>query len=122
MKPELKQNRHQLKHFILLHSDLNCSKSYSLRSSNLVLKRTNLRVFKIAELKAATNDFGISSKIGEGEFWSVHKGTIKSFEHPYDDIQVAVKLANGSLKASLSSSTYLYIISNYSQLLHCIEC
>lgn len=113
--------------FYTASSDLNRSKSYSLRSSYLALKRTNLRVFTIAELKAATSDFDISSKIGEGEFWSVHKGTIKSLERPFDDIQVAVKLANGRLMGHrkwLKEATLLGVVEhpNLVKLIgYCVE-
>ncbi|KAJ0817691.1 putative non-specific serine/threonine protein kinase [Helianthus annuus] len=41
-------------------------------------------VFTFAELKTATENFCIASKIGEGVFGSVYKGVIKSLDldHP----------------------------------------
>ncbi|KAL7618598.1 serine/threonine-protein kinase PCRK2 [Lactuca sativa] len=83
--------------FYTASSDFKRSKSDHHTSSNFALKGNNLRVFTFGELKSATSDFSMSSKIGEGEFWSVHKGTVKSLECPFDEIQVAVKLANGRL-------------------------
>ncbi|KAI3743432.1 hypothetical protein L1987_61141 [Smallanthus sonchifolius] len=61
-------------------------------------KPSNLRVFTVAELKLATRNFCASSKIGEGGFGSVYRGMVKGLEHPFDEIQVAVKLANGGLQ------------------------
>ncbi|XP_076917791.1 serine/threonine-protein kinase PCRK1-like [Bidens hawaiensis] len=58
----------------------------------------NLRVFTVAELKFATNNFCTSSKIGEGGFGSVHRGVVKSLDHPFDKIKIAVKLSNGGLQ------------------------
>lgn len=87
--------------FYTASSDFKRSKSDHHTSSNFALKGNNLRVFTFGELKSATSDFSMSSKIGEGEFWSVHKGTVKSLECPFDEIQVAVKLANGRLPVSL---------------------
>ncbi|KAJ0872722.1 putative protein kinase RLK-Pelle-RLCK-VIIa-2 family [Helianthus annuus] len=61
-------------------------------------KSSKLRVFTVAELKLATGNFCASSKIGEGGFGSVYKGVVKSLEYPFDEIQIAVKLANGGLQ------------------------
>ncbi|KAL8242226.1 hypothetical protein R6Q59_012528 [Mikania micrantha] len=66
--------------------------------SNLTEKSTNLRIFTVSELKSATNNFCKSWKIGEGGFGSVYKGVVKSLEHPFDEIQVAVKYADELVK------------------------
>ncbi|PWA69298.1 concanavalin A-like lectin/glucanase domain-containing protein [Artemisia annua] len=84
-------------------SDLNVSVTDSSSTSNfpkLAEIPSNLRVFTFDELKAATRNFSKSSKIGEGGFGSVYRGVVKSLECPFDEIQVAVKLANGGLQAS----------------------
>ncbi|KAI3738285.1 hypothetical protein L2E82_28309 [Cichorium intybus] len=72
-------------------SDLN-------RSINSAKKPNNLRVFTVAELKEATNNFDKDRNIGEGGFGNVYRGVIKSLEHPFDEIQVAVKYAKGVMK------------------------
>lgn len=56
-------------------------------------KAHNLRVFKFAELKEATNNFNRLLKIGEGGFGCVYKGTIKPLEGN-DPIIVAIKKLN----------------------------
>ncbi|XP_076950110.1 serine/threonine-protein kinase PCRK1-like [Bidens hawaiensis] len=61
-------------------------------------KPSKLRVFTVAELKFATRNFSTSSKIGEGGFGSVYRGVVKSLDHPFNEIQIAVKLANGGLQ------------------------
>ncbi|KAI3738286.1 hypothetical protein L2E82_28310 [Cichorium intybus] len=66
--------------------------------SNLANKSNILRVFTVAELKEATNSFDSDRNIGEGGFGTVYRGVIKSFEHPFDEIQVAVKYAKGVMK------------------------
>nr|GMD44539.1 probable receptor-like protein kinase At5g47070 isoform X1 [Ipomoea batatas] len=50
---------------------------------------SNLREFSFSELKSATNDFNRSTKIGEGGFGTVYKGTIKNFEDPASRVDVA---------------------------------
>lgn len=68
---------------------------FSSHFSILAQKPSNLRVFTIDELKTATKNFCKSSMIGQGGFGSVYKGVIKSLDHPYDEIQIAVKYADG---------------------------
>ncbi|KAI3743433.1 hypothetical protein L1987_61142 [Smallanthus sonchifolius] len=74
-------------------SDLNRSVSVpkfhtkTSQVSNLAEKSSNLRVFTVAELKAATKNFCKSWKIGEGGFGSVYKGVVNSLEHPFHEIQ-----------------------------------
>ncbi|KAL8216979.1 hypothetical protein R6Q57_023816 [Mikania cordata] len=52
---------------------------------------STLRVFTLAELNKATDNFDQSTKIGEGGFGSVHVGIIKRLEPLFDGICVAVK-------------------------------
>ncbi|MFS7950802.1 putative non-specific serine/threonine protein kinase [Helianthus anomalus] len=72
---------------------------------NLAEKPSNMRVFTFDELKEATKKFCRDSEIGDGGFGTVYKGVIKSLEHPFDEIQVAVKLANGLLSVLNCSSS-----------------
>ncbi|KAI3743435.1 hypothetical protein L1987_61144 [Smallanthus sonchifolius] len=103
-------------------SDLNRSEF-----SNLTEKPSNLRVFTVAELKAATNNFCRSSKIGEGGFGSVYKGLIKSLEYPFHEIQVAVKYADGVLQGHKEWVTEISVLGvvkhpNLVKLIgHCID-
>ncbi|XP_020579242.1 probable serine/threonine-protein kinase PBL19 [Phalaenopsis equestris] len=53
-----------------------------------------LRVFELAELRSATNDFSQTLKIGEGGFGSVYKGFIKPLDEKSGRITVAVKALN----------------------------
>lgn len=53
-----------------------------------------LRVFELAELRSATNDFNRTLKIGEGGFGSVYKGFIKPLDEKSGRITVAVKTLN----------------------------
>lgn len=53
-----------------------------------------LRVFELAELRSATNDFSRVQKIGEGGFGSVYKGFIRDVDGKGDRITVAVKSLN----------------------------
>lgn len=71
---------------------------FSSHFSSLAKKPNNLRVFTVSELKTATKNFCKSSMIGKGGFGSVYRGVIKSLDHPYDEIQIAVKYANGVLQ------------------------
>ncbi|CAI9268066.1 unnamed protein product [Lactuca saligna] len=74
------------------------TKPRSSVSSNLAGKPNSLRVFTVAELKVATNNFRSSWKIGNGRYGSVYKGMVKSLEHPFDRIQVIVKHLKGVTK------------------------
>lgn len=58
---------------------------------SLPQRPSNLRVFTIQDLKAATKNFSHSLMIGEGGFGHVYKGVIKSLEDPTRKIVVAVK-------------------------------
>ena len=57
-------------------------------------KAHNLRVFSYDELRHATNDFSRLSKIGEGGFGGVYKGSIKPVNGNGDPILVAIKRLN----------------------------
>lgn len=83
------------------------SSDLSRSLSNLVEKPNNLRVFTLVELKEATKNFCRAWKIGQDGFGSVYRGVIKSLEHPFHDIQVTVKYADGSLQACFFNS-YLF--------------
>ncbi|CAN6486728.1 unnamed protein product [Victoria cruziana] len=54
----------------------------------------NLRVFTVAELKSATNNFSPELKIGEGGFGSVYRGFIKPADGSAERKLVAVKKLN----------------------------
>ncbi|XP_076893394.1 serine/threonine-protein kinase PCRK1-like [Bidens hawaiensis] len=69
---------------------------------------SNLRVFKVGELKTATRNY--STKIGEGGFGNVYKGVIKSLEHPFDEVHVAVKLAKGLLQGHKEWETEINVL------------
>nr|GMC90482.1 probable receptor-like protein kinase At5g47070 isoform X1 [Ipomoea batatas] len=58
---------------------------------NLSDRPSDLRVFTFTELKETTKNFNRSTKIGEGGFGSVYKGTVKSPEDPSSKIDVAIK-------------------------------
>ncbi|KAJ0949679.1 putative protein kinase RLK-Pelle-L-LEC family [Helianthus annuus] len=81
--------------FYTAGSDFNRSASSIHARTSLADKPSNLRVFTLAELNEATENFCIDMKIGEGDFGTVYKGVIKSLDH---EIHVAVKLANKSLQ------------------------
>ncbi|KAJ6850606.1 putative serine/threonine-protein kinase PBL19 [Iris pallida] len=53
-----------------------------------------LRVFRLPELRAATNDFHRMLKIGEGGFGSVYKAFVRPADGKGDKITVAVKRLN----------------------------
>ncbi|KAI3705328.1 hypothetical protein L1987_75564 [Smallanthus sonchifolius] len=52
---------------------------------------SNLREFKVSELKSATKNFSLSAKLGEGGFGSVYTGTIKDPRDANKEFKVAVK-------------------------------
>ncbi|KAK1421144.1 hypothetical protein QVD17_23270 [Tagetes erecta] len=52
---------------------------------------SNLKDFKLSELKSATKNFSLSSKLGEGGFGSVYIGTIRDHRNTVKDYNVAVK-------------------------------
>nr|XP_043632404.1 serine/threonine-protein kinase PCRK1-like [Erigeron canadensis] len=52
---------------------------------------SNLKEFKLSELKAATKNFSLASKLGEGGFGSVYIGTIKNTRDSDKNLKVAVK-------------------------------
>ncbi|XP_027329521.1 probable serine/threonine-protein kinase PIX13 isoform X2 [Abrus precatorius] len=58
-----------------------------------ILDASNLRVFTLAELKAATQNFRADTVIGEGGFGRVYKGLIKE-RNKRDRFTVAVKKLN----------------------------
>ncbi|GJZ44797.1 serine/threonine-protein kinase PCRK1-like protein [Tanacetum coccineum] len=66
------------------------------------VRPSSLRVFTFWELKKATTNFKVSPEIADSGFGRVHIGIIKSLEHPFDDIHVAVKRVKRGQKASLS--------------------
>ncbi|KAL8263287.1 hypothetical protein R6Q59_024636 [Mikania micrantha] len=100
--------------FYTASSDLNRSvpNSHAKLSETLILSdiRSNLRVFTAAELKTASKNFSKDSKIGEGGFGSVYKGVIKSLEHPFDEVQVAVKRAKGLLQGRKEWETEINVL------------
>lgn len=57
-------------------------------------KASVLRVFELAELRSATNNFNRTLKIGEGGFGSVYKGFLKPLDEKSGRITVAVKALN----------------------------
>ncbi|KAI3738282.1 hypothetical protein L2E82_28305 [Cichorium intybus] len=76
--------------------------------TNLPRKPNNPRIFTVVELNEATNNFSRERNIGEGGFGKVYRGVIKSLEHPFDEIQVAVKYAKGEMEASFCLLTLSY--------------
>ncbi|KAL4577251.1 hypothetical protein LXL04_013356 [Taraxacum kok-saghyz] len=73
-------------------------------------KPNNLRVFTVAELTAATNNFDRAWNIGEGGFGRVYRGAVKSLEHPFDEIPVAVKYAKGGHQEWLTKVNVLGVV------------
>ncbi|PWA43326.1 serine-threonine/tyrosine-protein kinase catalytic domain-containing protein [Artemisia annua] len=69
---------------------------------------SSLRVFNIDELEAATKHF--STKIGKGGFGSVYYGVIKSLEHPFDDIHIAVKYASREFQGHKEWETEINVL------------
>ena len=96
--------------FYTASSDLNRSVPDSQAKvsifSNLVQKSSNLRLFTFADLKEATMDFDEASVIGEGGLGLVYRGVIKNSDHPFDEIEVAVKDAIKALQASCFVSSF----------------
>ncbi|KAI3738281.1 hypothetical protein L2E82_28304 [Cichorium intybus] len=88
------------------HESRTQTKSTSSVFSNLARKPNNLRVFTVAELKVATNNFSNAWKIRDGRYGSEYKGMVKSLEHPFDKIPVTVKKAKGLTKASILSFNF----------------
>lgn len=58
---------------------------------NMYERPNNLRVFTVAELKAATKNFNHCAKLGEGGFGCVYKGAIKNADDPDKKMDVAIK-------------------------------
>ncbi|PWA73541.1 protein kinase-like domain-containing protein [Artemisia annua] len=85
----------------IIDTPKNTNESFYTAFSNLSKEPSNLRVFTFAELRTATNNFRTAWKdIGvEDGFGRAFRGVIKSLEHPFDDIQVTIKSANGALQA-----------------------
>lgn len=67
------------------------SKFRKIRYPSFSKRSSLLREFKFSELKSATKNFAISSKLGEGGFGSVYTGTIKNPRDPSKELHVAVK-------------------------------
>ncbi|XP_076893378.1 serine/threonine-protein kinase PCRK1-like [Bidens hawaiensis] len=69
------------------------SELYTQNVSNRSVASTssNLRVSTFSELKAATKNFSLMSKIGEGGFGCVYMGFIKNPRDPNKRLEVAVK-------------------------------
>ncbi|KAJ0710293.1 putative transferase, protein kinase RLK-Pelle-RLCK-VIIa-2 family [Helianthus annuus] len=84
------------------------SHAKTLQVLNLANKGSNLRVFTVAELKTASENFCTASKIGEGVFGSVYKGVIKSLDH--HPMQVVVKLTNELLQGQKEWETEINVL------------
>lgn len=73
----------------------NPSLQVSVHNLSVCLVSSNLHVFTLAELRAATSDFSWSNFLGEGGFGRVHKGFIADTLRPGLEARaVAVKLLN----------------------------
>ncbi|XP_052174950.1 serine/threonine-protein kinase PCRK1-like [Diospyros lotus] len=72
-------------------SDMSADSVVRSTFPTLSQRPSNLSVFTVSELKAATKNFSRTVKIGEGGFGCVYKGVIKSSENPEDKLDVAVK-------------------------------
>lgn len=67
----------------------------SVHNLSVCLVSSNLHMFTLAELRAATSDFSWSNFLGEGGFGRVHKGFVADTLRPGLEAQaVAVKLLN----------------------------
>ncbi|XP_030448689.2 serine/threonine-protein kinase RIPK [Syzygium oleosum] len=73
----------------------NPSLQVSVHNLSVCLVSSNLHVFTLAELRAATSDFSWSNFLGEGGFGRVHKGFVADTLRPGLEARaVAVKLLN----------------------------
>ncbi|KAJ9559437.1 hypothetical protein OSB04_014051 [Centaurea solstitialis] len=72
-------------------SDLSTESMASTNFPSFSHRSSNLRVFSFSELKAATKNFSLSAKLGEGGFGCVYTGVIKNPRDPTKRINVAVK-------------------------------
>ncbi|XP_024983549.1 serine/threonine-protein kinase PCRK1-like [Cynara cardunculus var. scolymus] len=72
-------------------SDLSTESIRSTTFPSFSHRSSNLRVFTFSELKAATKNFSLSAKIGEGGFGCVYTGVIKNPRDPTKRLNVAVK-------------------------------
>ncbi|CAH9127887.1 unnamed protein product [Cuscuta epithymum] len=72
------------------------SRSRNTQFPNSSKRSSDLRQFTFLELKEATKKFSRSTKIGEGGFGSVYKGTIRSSEDPSRQVDVAIKQLNST--------------------------
>ncbi|KAJ0624605.1 putative protein kinase RLK-Pelle-RLCK-VIIa-2 family [Helianthus annuus] len=79
-------------------------------TSNFTQKPSNLRAFTLAELNAATQNFATTTRISENEFGSTYKGVVKSLEHPFDAIHVAVKSIRRSLQDHKEWETQISVL------------
>ncbi|KAI3683813.1 hypothetical protein L1987_84328 [Smallanthus sonchifolius] len=72
-------------------SDYSVESGGSTNFPSFSQKPSNLRGFTFSELKAATKNFSVSAKIGEGGFGCVYRGFIKNPRDPSKRLEVAVK-------------------------------
>ncbi|KAK4798416.1 hypothetical protein SAY86_030742 [Trapa natans] len=75
-------------------------------------RRHDFRLFSYREMKAATNNFNSSNKIGEGAFGSVYKGRLG------DGTAVAVKVLSVELESLKGEREFLAEITALSNLRH----
>ncbi|KAJ1433419.1 Serine/threonine-protein kinase, active site [Sesbania bispinosa] len=69
-----------------------------------ILDAANLKVFTLAELKAATRDFRADTVLGEGGFGTVYKGSIKDGEASKrgEELTIAIKKLNSDSKQGIA--------------------
>uniref|UniRef100_A0A5B6YWA6 non-specific serine/threonine protein kinase n=1 Tax=Davidia involucrata TaxID=16924 RepID=A0A5B6YWA6_DAVIN len=97
-----------------------CSNCFSSSSDIIVANQSghggqtaqNFHVFSSNELKAATNGFRSSNKIGEGGFGSVYKGRLK------DGTMVAVKVLSVELESMRGEREFISEIAALSNIRH----